>query len=350
MKNRSGKIINSLFTSLLIFALFSCGLTKSLYVEFPEKSAKELPENIQSLLLVARVVDDGYTNLKTDSLQKIFYRQEFNYDTIINDIQAVDTTLKAIGELLFESGRYDFVIPENRFPDYKKNAFITGEMSWDEVKALCDTFKTDAVVSIDHFRTRVITTYNKEDYFVPFENTFSSRSTATMKVGFETVIRIYDPAAEKIRNRFILRDTLYWEDSAADINELFGRFTPVKQALTETGVAVALELSHQISPVWHEEKRWLYESGGPEMKKAAQLARSGQWEQAVPLWKKTAENSKSKSLKSKAEFNLALAYEMLDDLETSISWALKSYETMYRTNTYNYLELLKNRKSETDNH
>jgi len=88
---------------LLIVISFSCVSTKPLFIEIPQKSQKELPSNIQSLLLVARIVDDSYTNLKADSLQKLFYLQQFDYDTIINDIQAVDTTLKALGELLFES-------------------------------------------------------------------------------------------------------------------------------------------------------------------------------------------------------------------------------------------------------
>jgi hypothetical protein len=67
------------------------------------------------------------------------------------------------------------------------------------------------------------------------------------------------------------------------------------------------------------------------------------------LWKETVQNAKSKSLKSKAEFNIALGYEMLGDIDESIKCALQSYETMFRTNTYNYLETLKRRKTELNN-
>jgi len=64
------------------------------------------------------------------------------------------------------------------------------------------------------------------------------------------------------------------------------------------------------------------------------------------LWKNTIEKTNSKSLKSKAEFNIALGHEMLGDIDSAIDWALKSYDTMYRTNTYNYLETLKFRKND----
>jgi tetratricopeptide (TPR) repeat protein len=328
---------------------FSCVSLKPLYIEIPQKSHQELPVNIQSLLIVARMVDGSYTDLDADSLQKIFYKQQFNYDTIINDIQAVDTTLKALGNLLFESGRYDIVIPENRFLPFEKNAFITKELTWEEVKTLCDTFDTDAVLSIDHFKTRVITTFDKGSYFSQYENQFYERAEATIKISFEAVVRVYDPAKEKIESRLIMRDTLVWEDNGSTINDLFSRFTPVKDALSEVGIAVALEFANQVNPKWKQEKRGYFIKGDANLKQAAPLVSSGQWGPAIMLWKETVENTKSKSTKSKAEFNIALGYEMLGDIDESIKWALQSYETMFRTNTYNYLEILKRRKIEINN-
>ena len=346
MKIFTRKIVNYASVVLLIFTLYSCMSSKPLLIEIPQKSKKELPENIQSLLLIARVVDDSFTNLDSDSLQRIFYRQQFDYDTIINDIQAVDTTLKALGELLFETGRYDFVIPENRFPAFESNAFMTSEMPWEEVKTLCETFNTDAVLSIDYFKTRVKTSYNKEDYFNPYDNSFSTISEAEMQISFETIIRIYDPAQEKIITRQFLRDTLFWEDTGQNSRELFSRFTPVKKALSEVGIAIALDFSGIIGPVWLRERRSYFATGNENLKQAVLLVNTGQWLSAIELWKETAGKTKSKSVKSKAEFNIALGYEMLGDIDTAIEWALKSYNTMYRTNTYIYLETLKFRKND----
>ena len=346
MKIFTCKIVNYASVVLLIFTLFSCMSSKPLLIEIPQKSKKELPENIQSLLLIARVVDDRFTNLETDSLQRIFYHQQFDYDTIINDIQAVDTTLKALGELLFESGRYDFVIPEDRFPAFETNAFITKEMPWDEVKTLCEIYNTDAVLSIDYFKTRVKTSYDTEDYFNQYDNAFTSMSKAEMQISFETIIRIYDPAQEKVLTRQFLRDTLFWEDVGQSASELFSRFTPVKKALNEVGISIALDFSGIIGPIWLRERRNYFATGDDNMKQAVPLVNTGQWLPAIELWKNTAEKTNSKSLKSKAEYNIALGYEMLGDIDAAIDWALKSYNTMYRTNTYNYLETLKFRKND----
>ncbi len=349
MNNLFSKIANLASVILLIFISFSCISTKQLHIEIPQKSKKELPGNIQSLLLVARMVDDTYTNLDADSLQRIFYNQKFNYDTIINDIHTVDTTLKALGELLFESGRYDFVIPEYRFLEFKRNSFITAEMPWDEVKTLCDIFETDAILSLDYFKTRVSTGYQKENFFDPGNNSFFAQSQAQMMISYEALFRVYDPIGEKIIFREFIRDTIIWEDSDSSAGVLFNRFTPVKNALSEAGIAIAIDLSGEISSIWREEKRSYFARGDANLKQAAQLVNAGQWGSAIALWKDTAEKTNSKSLKSKAEFNIALGYELNGDLDASIEWALKSYNTMYRTNTYNYLETLKRRKNVINN-
>jgi hypothetical protein len=315
-------------------------------IEIPQKSKNELPSDIQSLLIVSRVVDGSYTDLEADSLQKLFYLQQFNYDTIINDIQTVDTTLKALGELLFESGRYDFVIPENRFLDFEKNAFITKEMPWDQVKLLCETYNTDAILSMDYLKMRVITEYGKNNTFDPGSNNFVSFAEAQMQIAYEAIFRVYDPRTEKVIRRQLMRDTLYWDDADYTINALFGRFTPVKTALIESGISIALDLSNEISTKWRPERRSYFAKGDANLKQAEPLVNTSQWLSAILLWKETAENAKSKSTKSKAEFNIALGYEMLGDIDSAIEWALKSYETMYRTNTYNYLETLKRRKND----
>ena len=76
------------------------------------------------------------------------------------------------------------------------------------------------------------------------------------------------------------------------------------------------------------------------------MIENNEWEPAMALWKDLAEKSNSKSTRSKAEFNIAIGYELQGNLNEAITWALKSYNTMYRTLTYNYLEVLKRRKNE----
>ena len=331
---------------LLGMTVVSCLPTRSLVVDIPQPAQKELPASIQSLTLVTQAVDERFTNLHADSLQKRFYQKRFKLDTLIYDTQMADTTLKALGELLFESGRYDYVIPEARFLKPASAARPAPELTWEDIAALTDTFNTDAVLSLDYLRTRVITGFSNDTYYRPYDESFYSSVYATMKIQYEALFRVYDPRQKRVLLREFIRDTLYWEDGDASVNALFNRFTPVKQALTETGIVIALDLSEKIAVRWRPERRKYFTTGNSQFRQGIQAAMNDDWFSAVSIWEEVARNTSSKSLRSKALLNAALGYEILGDVEEAIDWALKSYDTMYRPLTYEYLETLRRRRNE----
>ncbi len=331
---------------LLIF-LGSCSSYKTVTIELPKKAKNELPAEIQSLLLINRTVDDSYTDVPSDTLQQQFFDKGFNTDTLIKDIQAADTMLIAMGDLLFESGRYDIVIPENRFIAHNSNAFFSEPMPWDQVKSLCEEFNTDAILSVDMLSTRVICKYEKDTYYNPVDNGFYSASEAHMAVVYESLLKVYEPN-EKLLLREFMRDTIIWEDMAGSAQELFSHFTPVKQALTEAGIALALDFTEKISTSWIAEQRKLFSTGDNQLENAAKYIDSGDWTSAAAIWEKLAKESTSKSVKSKALYNLAVAAEIQGDLEKAISLGLESYNTQFNQQTYDYLERLKYRKLELE--
>jgi hypothetical protein len=346
---KTGKKRSLLYmTAAFFLAVFSvsCIPTRSLVVDIPIPAARELPPAIQSFTIVTQAVDANFTDLHTDSLQKIFYQKRFNLDTLIYDVQMADTTMKALGELLFESGRYDYVIPEDRFLQPPASPRPANELSWNQVRNLAETFNTDAVLSLDYLRTRVATRYKNETYYSNHQGGFVSAATANMRIQYEALFRVYHPETERILLREFIRDTLYWEDADVSVNALFSRFTPVKQALTESGIVIALDLSEKIAVKWRPERRRYFTGGNRLMRQADQAALSGNWLKAISMWEEAAENAGSKALKSKAQLNAALGFEILGDLEMAIDQALESYNTMYRPLTYEYLEILKRRKNE----
>ena len=331
---------------LLFIVSVSCVTTRQLSIEIPVPSPRELPKEIQSLTIVSRSVDNRHTNLDTESLQKLFLDKNFKLDTVIYDFLSVDTTLKVIGELLYESGRFDFVIPENRFLPFQRNAFITTEMSWTEARELCETFQTDAVLSLDHFATRVASNLKKEDFFNPSSGGIVSAFVAEMNIYFEALIRVYDPSTEKILFREFYRDTLFWTNLGGSGREVLNRFTPVKAGLVETGIAVAIDFTDKIATNWRNEQRNYFVKGNSNFQQANSFIENGDYDTAISLWNKTADETKKKSLKSKAQFNLAVGYELRGEIDKAIALALDSYSTQYRLVTYEYLEILKRRRNE----
>ncbi|QIA08458.1 DUF6340 family protein [Draconibacterium halophilum] len=343
------KQTNYILLVSIVLLSYACSPTKRILVEFPQKPKNEISQDVQSLLLVNRTVDGKYNDLPTDSLQKIFYQKDFNLDTTIYDLTAVDTSLKALGELLFESGRFDYVIPEDRFLNAEQNAFFTQTMSWEEAQELCDLYQTDAVLSMDLFKTRVVTELAEESIFDPNEGFFRTAVGAKMVIVYNALFRLYDPQQEKVLAREVIQDTLIWEDYALSVRNLFMDFTPVKQALTEAGIAVALDFSETIGTRWHRDYRIIFDKGSSALKKAAAFTDDANWTKAIEAWETIATGSGSKREKSKALFNLATACEIRGDLDCAIEYALESYNTAYHPITYQYLELLESRKKQQKN-
>lgn len=331
---------------LLAMLSYSCMPTRSIVIDIPQPAQKELPASVQSITLVSQAVDEKFSDLPADSLQKKFYQKRFDLDTVIYDMQMADTTLKALGELLYESGRYDYVIPEARFLRASSNARPAPELSWQDVAALAETFDTDAVLSLDYLKTNVVTEFGSDSYFRPYEVSAYSTVAASMRIEYEAFFRVYYPEQKQILLSESIKDTLYWEDADETVRGLFSRFTTVKQALTETGIVIALDLTEKIAVRWRPERRRYFTSGNSQLRQGDQAAVSGDWQKAISIWEDVAREAGSKSVKSKAQLNLALGYEILGNVEQAIDWALESYETMYRPLTYEYLETLKRRKSE----
>ena len=183
-----------------------------------------------------------------------------------------------------------------------------------------------------------------------FDMGVNSTYIAGIQINYEMRFRIYYPKEEKIVYSKLLKDTLYWNDSDASVRELFNRMTSIKKALNEAGFDAALQLADKIGTNWKDENRYYFSKGNPELKQAAKFVETGDWEQAMAIWKNIAENnSNTDIIKSKAQYNIALGYEILGDIDQAISWALSSYNTRYQTITYRYLEILRKRKNELKN-
>lgn len=336
--------------SILLFVPFIVNAgspLKKITVEFPVSPQHELPENIQSLLLINRTANSNYSNLKADSLQNIFYRNSFNLDTAIYDFAAVDTSLHALGIMLYESGRYDITIPDNPFFVANKNYSLSDVMSWAEIRNLCKTFNTDAIVSMDMLQTNVKTELWIQKVYDHYKDAYVNMMMAQIAVSYKTIFRVYAPTNEQILACEPIADTLYWEKSATDIYDIFENLTSIKQALAEAAINMAIDYSEKISPDWQKAKRVIYFKGNDSFEQAANLAYSGNWENAITIWKNILKDEKvSKNKKSKILFNLANAYEIQGDLNTAIKYATESHQTMYHEITWQYLEILAKRKKE----
>ena len=332
--------------SILAFSLASCATSfKTVYIEVAKPSMYILPNDIVSLTLMNRSMTDEFTNFPPDSLQAYFYRKGFDVNAAVLDSAAADTTLKVLAELLYESGRYDVVIPEDRnIPRTDSYYKLPPSLDWDYVSEICETYHTDALLVIERYLNKLMTNYGR----YPSDN--GDIYEATIDSRYDAIIKVYDPSKKEIIKQLMVDDTIYWAESDYSQRKLFTEnLIPLKKALIETGIQTALELDGKLSPQWETQTRGYFVTKDANSAELESYIRDNNWNAAYDYWEnrlKTENNSKT--IQSKIEYNLAIASEMDGNIPHAAEWAIKSYETQYHKQTEDYLYLLKKRKKVID--
>ena len=331
-----------------MFITLSCwAQLKKFTVDVPYAPKFKISDSIQSFTILNRSLTPEFENYNEDSLQISFYKKNFAVSTNILDSLVSDTTIKVLGDMLYNSERYDIVIPVERniyrLLPYNKSP---EPLSWNYVEKICEEFNTDALIVLENIAMHTVTNYQTQKEYVDF---------GYEKKSYYASIDFYSWAHWKIyypKNKEILvdcamnEDTLYWDSYEYDLKQTFLNLPSIKEAAIETGTKIAQDFSNMISPQWKQETRYYYILDDSAIDESIRMAAAGDWEGALQNWQNNLE--KGSSIKrSKIMLNLALAYEMTGDLQNAVEWSRKSQKLYYREVTNHYLKLLLTRLSKT---
>jgi len=332
------KIYQAIIFLLAGIALSSCKSNFAvLTIENSRPSTMELPSDIQSITLMNRSINSQFENYQEDSLQLYFYRKGFQLSKIVLDSTASDTTIRALADLLFDSGRYDVVVPlERNLPKELSYEQLPDTLNPELIKKICSDYNTDALMVLERFYTKVMADYLHE------KSGINDYHYASVDVKYNAYFRIYKPGRKTLFQEIEVSDTINWESSDYTEIRLFGKLPSIKQALINAGIKVALEIDGKLSPTWTTEKRG-YFLIYPKNDRGQQLMNENNYDEASKYWAEMAQST-NKKIRSKAEFNLALMSELSGDIDGALEWGLKSFYSYYRYQTESYLKKLKFRK------
>jgi hypothetical protein len=307
--------------------------------EIPQTPRFKISDSIQSFTILNRSLTPEFQNFNEDSLQISFYKQNFSVNKILLDSTASDSTIKTLGDILFNSDRFDIVIPVER-NIYRLLPFTqTPEpLSWNYVQSICDQFQTDALIVLENVAMRTVTNYQTQTELIDYsyEKTFYASIDFYSRAHW----RIYDPKKKQIIVDYKMNeDTLFWDSYEYDLTRTFSKLPSIKEAATETGIKIAQDFGAIISPNWTEENRYYYVLNDPEIDESVKFAAKGDWNSALQNWLLFTEKGNSVK-RSKIMLNIALAYEMTGDLSKAIEMAKESQKIYYREITNLYLKLL----------
>jgi len=280
---------------------------------------------------------NGFTNIEIDSLEKILVRNKMLMDTVFQDSIAADTVIQVAAQELFESGRFDVVVPVERIIVRTDSEELARPLDINFINEICADFKVDGVLILESFVEQLKTKYGINNI------SGSTEYNSTIDVTYFSEWRLYRPHNLKPVIRFQVGDSIFWGVSNYSFENVYKQMPRTKEALIGGGIASGIKMAGYICPKWVNQTRFYYLTGKSEIDAAVPFIKNNKWEEAAAIWGKYAANP-SKTIKSKVEFNLAVAAEMNGDLDLAIEWGIKSYKTRYTKTVEVYIKALDNKK------
>ena len=284
----------------------ACTVYKDFPIDVYKPGEVSVPSNAKNLVLV-------YRNFKypTDTLQHYYkdnYQLKKAADNSNLDSVLVVSCLKELAQNLKSMNLFNEIkiMPYHTFKRHSSEKLP--EFSFDLVKKICETTGSDLLISLETY------SYFFSEYQQDIDNPESN------EVITANVWAVLDPLHDKLIERKALIDTIFWNKYDDQGNYQRNYQLPAR----ETALKIASQLAGEnyakrFNASWQTVHRTLTIPPLPDFSLAANYVNDGEWEKAIPLWEKYVSDKNGK-LAIDARYNIALAYEMKDDIVNALKW------------------------------
>jgi tetratricopeptide (TPR) repeat protein len=332
IQNRSMKKI-LLLLSLSLLMLPAC----TTYVSYQglRPADVSLPQHIKSVVLVNRY-KPSKQNRWLNVVEGIF-----TGEILFADRRGVEEALAALQNRLQSGPKFTTHIANEQLEGSGTGMF-PAPLDQAQVQTLCSRYNADAVIAIEAFdsdimirtdpRTRKRTVNGKEI----IESFFEATEQVNIKIGW----RIYNGKNGAIIDQHQGYATRGFTNTGPTPDAARrGLIFPV-QAILQTGREGGDAYGIRVAPSWVNYSREIYTKASRTgaMKIARRKAQRGEWKDAAAIWERLS-GSDNRKLARRATYNLAVAYEFMNDYDTALKYARKAADhyNLAKANTYIYI-------------
>lgn len=290
----------------IMLVITSCTVYKEYPIDVYKPGVIAVPPNVENIALISR--NFKYSN---DTLQHYF-----KDNNVVRKAKGDPTNLDSVltgyclNELALNLKNKNGFNRIHIFPEVFKphSGPKMPVIDFNLIDKLTTETETDLVISLETF-----------SYFYS-EYSADAGVPKPRDVITASVWAVYDPVAQKIIERKTMIDTLFWNalDEQGNVqknSKLPPRLTALKIASQMAGE----NYSKRFFASWESVKRMYSIPPLPDFEAAEKYLVKGDWDNAIMLWKRYAADKNGK-MAINARYNLALAYEMKDDLDSAIQW------------------------------
>jgi hypothetical protein len=327
------------FLLILISFFFSCVVYRETPIEVLRPKIIDIPDKT-SLTLIYRnfkyendtlqnYIRDNYT-LKYDSRSK-----KVNIDSLVS--MSILNTLASQPELR-QNTSTPHVFIYNTFP--RMTGLKLSPLSQELVQNIAKSSGAQKVISLETL------TYMYSWY------SYISGSDESSDVAIDGTWAVYDGLTGILLQQEQVVDTLYWTTNLNPHSQARTLVPPWITAMKLAAETYAENFAKKFTTAWETVQRLIIVPPVKEFTLATEYASENKWEEALELWQRYTPDRFGR-LSVSARFNVALAYEMMDNLDKAIEWIeLALVQTrIYRNKEelrliQNYQQILDQRKKE----
>jgi len=324
----------------LVILIASCTVYKEYPIEIYKPGEASIPPSAKNAAIV-------YRNFKyTEDTLQHYYKSDFQLVKAKNDPDDLDSLLvtACLNELatnLKNNSAFEelHVFPYHTFERHSGEHL--NEYSPDLIEQVTSASGSDLLISLDTYSC----------FFSTYPQTFDTPKTS--EVVTVAVWSIYDPVKKALVERKTMIDTVFWNGYDDDGNYRKGYTPPPRLAALKMASALAGEnYAKRFYATWQTVNRMYSVPPLPDFSDAAFYFEEGKWDKAIALWQKYADDRNGK-MAINARYNLALAYELKDDLDTAQKWLTAAFQLASKYKSKNdlktiqtYQKILEARKKE----
>ncbi len=304
-----------LFLATLVLTVTGCAGMKTLTIQTQEPAQVTLPKDARRLLVVNNVVvqpqDIGH-------LKQSLGRSGSQSVSVPTDSLGIIFT-EALSQFLNEEEAFDAVMLYEKPLRNDKDYWSDEPISPEKMLELKKETGADAIVSLD----KLLVASSWKDLFLQEGYPYSALSGR-----ISTTMRIYMPTMDGMIPTVHFTDSMRWEGFDISDGMAYAEFIVphAEHALKDLAIYAADKMTYVLAPHWITQERWYYTLQSSLMSAGVAFAEQAKWQEAVTKWESFYNSTKNKVDKAKAATNIALGYEMLDDMATAHTWITLSEE------------------------
>ena len=321
--------LSGLLTAVSIYMLSGCMSTAKIQVIEP--AAITLPKDIDTIAVANRFLTNNDYNTANYSINAAF-GDEHSFNK-----EASDSCVSTLMQILGKSPRFKDI-------DIKQELFRTGNDFFAppllpvEVTELCRAFKIQALVVLDGFHTNSSVNTQMSSRQVAYRTSYISNGqtfyqtnyrteyyyTGTMQVFYSIGFRLYHGGDGSIVDEYRFDDHLTYSSTSSTSNVAISLLPSKRKVIAKIASHSGDIYAHRIAPLWKTVKRTYYCTPGKSLAQAHQCIDKKNWNEAKAIWQNLYNTTRSPGTKGLAAYNLGVACEMNDDLDSAMTWVNKA--------------------------